>query len=104
MHSLKGNNLYKTDSFCGKIKLLLDRLGFSHVLDNQGTFSKARFLHVVEEKLKQNFIHYWKLKIFDDNNKVNGNKLRTYRKLKLEYETENCYISVDRSASSCFVT
>jgi hypothetical protein len=67
----------------------LDRLGFSLVWDNQGTFYKARFLHAVEEKLKQNFIDYWKLKIFDDDdNKVNGNKLRTYRKLKLECETD----------------
>ena len=85
-------NFIPKDSFCGKIKLLLNRLGFSLVWDNQGTFSKARFLHAVEEKLKQNFIDYWKLKIFDDDNKVNGNKLRTYRKLKLEYETEFFYI------------
>ena len=42
---------------------------------------KALSLNAVEEKLKQDFIDYWKLKIFD--NKVNGNKLRTYRKLKL---------------------
>jgi hypothetical protein len=33
-------------------------------------------------------IDYWKLKIVDDDdNKVNGNKLRTYRKLKIENET-----------------
>jgi hypothetical protein len=82
------DNFIPKDSFCGKIKLLLDRLGFSHAWDNQGIFSKARFLHAVEEKLKQNFIDYWKIKIFDDDNKVNGNKLRTYRKLKLEYETD----------------
>ena len=77
------DNYILKDSFCGKIKLLLDRLGFAHVWDNQGSFSKARFLHAVEEKLKQNFIDYWKLKICDDDNKVNGNKLRIYRKLKL---------------------
>jgi hypothetical protein len=35
----------------------------------------------------------WKLKILDDDNKVNGNKLRTYRKLKLEYETDFFFIS-----------
>ena len=46
----------------------------------------------------------WKLKILDDDNKVNGNKLRTYRKLKLEYETDFfLYLDVDRSAVSCFV-
>ena len=86
------DNFILKDGFCSKIKSLLDRLGFSHVWDNQGTFSKARFLHAIEEKLKQNFIDYWKLKIFDDDNKVNGNKLRTYRKLKLEYETDFFYI------------
>ena len=69
------DNLILKDSFCGKIKLLLDRLGFSHVWDNQGTFSKTRFLRAVEEKFKQNFIDCWKLRIFDDDdNKVNGNK------------------------------
>lgn len=65
---------------------------------------KALSLNAVEEKLKQDFIDYWKLKIFDDDNKVNGNKLRTYRKLKLECETEFfLYLDVDRSAISCFV-
>ena len=44
---------------------------------------KALSLNAVEEKLKQDFIDYWKLKILDDDNKVNGNKFRTYRKLKL---------------------
>jgi hypothetical protein len=44
------NNFILKDSFCGKIKLLLDRLGFSHVWDNQGTFHKDRFLLAVEEK------------------------------------------------------
>jgi hypothetical protein len=53
---------------------------------------KALSLNAVEEKLKQDFIDYWKLKILDDDNKVNGNKLRTYRKLKLEYETDFFYI------------
>jgi hypothetical protein len=79
----------------------LDRLGFSHVWDNQGTFYKDRFLLAVEEKWKQNFIDYWKLKIFD--NKVNGNKLRTYRKLKLVWNWIILYLDVDRSAISCFV-
>ena len=87
------DNFIPKDSFCGKIKLLLDRLGFSHVWDNQDTFSKTRFLRAVEEKLKQDFIDYWKLKILDDDNKVNGNKLRTYRKLKLECKTDFFFIS-----------
>ena len=95
------DNFILKDSFCGKIKLLLDRLGFSHVWDNQGTFYKDRFLLAVEEKWKQNFIDYWKLKIFD--NKVNGNKLRTYRKLKLVWNWIFLYLDVDRSAISCFV-
>ena len=44
------DNFILKDSFCGKIKLLLDRLGFSHVWDNPGTFYKDRFLLAVEEK------------------------------------------------------
>jgi hypothetical protein len=44
------DNFILKDYFCGKIKLLLDRLGFSHVWDNQGTFYKDRFLLAVEEK------------------------------------------------------
>ena len=75
------------DSFATRIKILLNNLPFSHVWDNQSTFSKKnRLLHAIYEKFTKNFKMCWKTRIFYDS--MNGNKLRRYRKLKEKYETD----------------
>jgi hypothetical protein len=43
----------------------LNELHFSHVWDNQSTFSKKRLLHAIYEKLTENFKVVWKTRIFD---------------------------------------
>ena len=52
------------DSFATRIKILLNKLHFSHVWDNQSTFSNKRLLHVIYEKLTENFNMFWKTRIF----------------------------------------
>jgi hypothetical protein len=64
-------------------------LGFCHVWENQNTFSKNKLLKAVYNKLSDNFISYWKRELYDDDNKTNKNKSRTYRELKSEYVLEN---------------
>jgi hypothetical protein len=39
-------------------------------------------LKAVYNKLRDNFISYWKRELYNDDNKTNKNKLRTYRELK----------------------
>jgi hypothetical protein len=46
--------------------MLLNKLHFSHVWDNQSTFSNKRLLHAIYEKLTENFNMFWKTRIFDD--------------------------------------
>ena len=71
------------------LKSFLHNIGFSHLWNNQNTFSKKRFLHAVVNKLKDSYIHFWKSKIYDDSkNQPNGNKLGTYRTFKTCYEKE----------------
>ena len=66
--------------FAQKFKIFLHNIGFSHIWNNQNTFSKKRLLHAVVNKLKDSYIHFWTSKIYDDSkNQPNGNKLRTYR-------------------------
>jgi hypothetical protein len=61
------------ESLCNKLKQLFSIIGFSHIWENQGTFSKLLFS--VTKKY--------------DDNKSGGNKLRTYRKLKTQFDLEN---------------
>ena len=68
--------------------MLLNKLHFSHVWDNQSTFSNKRLLHAIYEKLTENLNMFWKTKIVDDSFTANGNKLRTYRKLKEIFVTD----------------
>ena len=62
LHILKSEDtlLYEAnrsllDSFATRIKILLNKLHFSHVWDNQSTFSNKRLLHAIYEKLTENF-------------------------------------------------
>ena len=47
--------------FGANLKLLLHKIGFNHVWNNQSTFSKHKLIHSVTEKLKQSYIlSFWK--------------------------------------------
>ena len=76
--------------FAQKFKIFLHNIGFfSHLWNNQNTFSRTRLLHAVMNKLKDSYTHFWKGKIYDDSkSQPNGNKLRTYGTFKISYERE----------------
>ena len=86
-------NVYKanqqiSEGFASKIKILLSKLHFTHVWENHSTYSKKRLLNAITRKLKENYIDFWRKSLFNDDNSIHGNKLRTYRKFKLSYELE----------------
>ena len=84
--------------FGSNIKTVLNKLNFTHVWDNQGTFSKSRLINAITLKLKESYTAFWKSKLFDDSeNPINGNKLRTYRKFKTDYSIEKYLLSRDNS-------
>ena len=75
--------------FASKFKVFMHIIDFDHVWINQCTFSKNRLIHSVFNKLKDSYSQYWKTCLFDDGkNAVSGNKLRTYRTFKVDYERE----------------
>ena len=79
------NNAYKVNytlnlSFSNKLRMLFEKISFSHVWQNQNTFHKNKLLKAVYNKLKDNFIKFWRTDIFRDSDK-GKNKLRTYSKL-----------------------
>jgi len=65
LHILKSEDtlLYKAyetnrslpNSFATRIKILLNKLHFFHVWDNQSTFSNKRLLHAIYKKMTVNF-------------------------------------------------
>ena len=63
--------------YSSKIKLLFDKIRFGHVWENQNTFSKNRLTFSVNKKLKEDYIKFWKDKLFLDGSEEKGNKLRT---------------------------
>ena len=75
--------------FAQKFKIFLHKINFSHLWDNQSTFSKKRLSHAIVNNLKDSYINFWTDKIHDDSKSLpNGNKLRTYRTFKSLYERE----------------
>lgn len=97
LHVLELNNkklvcyAYNDETSCDSglghnIKLLLEKINFSHIWENQGTFSKHKLLNAVTVRLKDSYISFWNKCLFDDSgNAANGNKLRTYRIFKSSY-------------------
>ena len=74
------------------------KLNFSHVWENQGTFSKVRLANAIKTILKDSYTTYWHNLSFDDSqNPINGNKLRKYHKLKNEYRLEKYLLSNENS-------
>ena len=89
--------------FAQKFKIFLHNIDFSHIWNNQNTFSKKRLVHAVTNKLKDSYIKFWKNKIHDDSkNQSNGNKLRTYRIFKTCYERET-YLFVNELSKMRFL-
>ena len=102
-------NAYKcslnlANSFAAKMKRLFLKLGFDHIWDNQNSFSKKKLIKAIGNKMSEKYVDFWKNSPFNDQNNPNGNKLRTYRKLKKDYELEKyLLIDTDRCKISNFV-
>ena len=103
------SNAYKcslnlNNGFAVKLKNVLSKIGFNHVWENQNTFSKKCLINAVGNKLAERYTDFWKDSLFNDQNNPNGNKLRTYRKLKKEYKLEFfLLIDLDRYMISNFI-
>ena len=89
--------------FSSKVKLLFQKINFTHVWENEGTFKIKALMRAVWRKLKERFISFWQNNLFNDDHNPNGNKIRTYRKIKDKYELEKYLLSdIDRHAVSTF--
>jgi hypothetical protein len=62
-------NLKLNESVCNKLKQLFSIIGFSHIWENQGTFSKSKLLFSVTKQLENRYIKHWKTLLFKDDNK-----------------------------------
>ena len=87
-------NLKLNESLCNKLKQLFSIICFSHIWENQGTFSKSKLLFSVTKQLENRYIECWKTLLFNDDNKSGGNKLRTYRKLKHSLIWKTIYVQM----------
>ena len=78
-------------SFGDHIKNLLRVIGFEHVWQNKGTFSKRKLINAVERKLIERYISFFKEAI-NGRITVKGrtlDKLRTFKTFKNNYKMEN---------------
>ena len=90
-------------SFSNKMRILFEKISFSHVWQNQNTFHKNKLLKAVYNKLKDNFLNFWRTGIARDPEK-GKNKLRTYSKLKSDFELEKfLLLNVQKNILSNFV-
>ena len=67
------------------VKNVLYELGFSHVWENQSTFSGMALVSSLKNKLKEMFISFWTKKI---NSITEKDKLRNYKLIKLSFGME----------------
>ena len=82
---------------------MFQKINFTHVWENEGTFNIKALMRSVWRKLKERFISFWQDNLFNDDHNPNGNKLRTYRKIKDKYELEKYLLSdIDSHAVSTF--
>jgi hypothetical protein len=52
-------SLLLPNGFAKKIELFLSTLNFSHIWENQKTFSKRRLFHAtIDKKLNEGYLHY----------------------------------------------
>jgi hypothetical protein len=79
-------------------------IGFGHIWDNQATFSKLRTVSAITDKLQNRYFDFWHKLLFNDNRVTEGNKLRTYRKIKTDFKREQyLYADVDKKSFSNFI-
>ena len=78
-----------------KLKQALYYLGFGHVWENGGTFSKKRLSHAICEQIKHKYTLFWKKSINGELGNKTANKMRTYCKIKEEYKLEKYLIAND---------
>ena len=76
------DSLSYSKCFASKFKLFMSIIEFERVWINRSTFSKNKLKYAVCNKLKELYIHYWKM-YFYDSGSINGNKLSTLELLKL---------------------
>jgi hypothetical protein len=62
-------SLKLNESLYNKLKQLFSIIGFSHIWENQGTFSKSKLLFSVTKQLENRYIKHWKTLLFKDDNK-----------------------------------
>ena len=75
------------------MKSFFDMLGFSHIWENQNTFSIRSLKKAISEKLRDRYIKFWKDSL-NENNPEYTTKLKTYKLLKTNYTLEN-YLLLD---------
>ena len=90
-------------SFGDQIKSFLKVIGFDHVWQNKGTFSKRKLTNAVKRKLKERYNSFFKEAI-TGRTTVKGrtfNKLRTFKTFQNKYKMEN-YICVKLDKHTIF--
>ena len=86
-----------------KIEKLFDTAGFTHVWENQNTFSIKRLENAIVEKFKERYLHFWKESCDPNSNEYNR-KLRTYNKFKQNYKLENyLLLGIDKKEIITFI-
>ena len=81
-------------SYNNQIKNFLEIIGFEHVWQNKGTFSKPKLVHAVKSKLLERYNIFFKEAV-RGNITVKGrtlDKLRTFKTFKNSYKMENYII------------
>ena len=86
-------SLEQTNTFIKKIENLFNILGFSHVWENQGTFSISRLEKAMINKLKEKYVNFWK-ETRNENSCAYNKKLRTYNTFNGDYKLED-YLLLD---------
>ena len=78
-------------SFGDQIKKFLKAIGFDHVWQNKGTFSKRKLINAIERKLIERYNLFFK-EVITGRATVKGrtlDKLRTFKTFKNNYKMEN---------------
>ena len=98
-------NILLQDGLFNKAKKFLTDIGFRHVWDNQGKLSRVALLESMQSKLEERYENFCNNLLSQNNDNIWGrNKLRSYRKLKANFEAEKyLYTDVDKCSISSFV-
>jgi hypothetical protein len=98
------DSIHLNKGFGFNFKMLLNKIGFQHVWHNQDTFSINSLTKAVFTKLRDRYLNYWYANLHNDEGNPNGNKLRTFRKFKVQYQLEQFLLTdVDKWALHDFI-